>query len=432
MSTSPRIVITGAGAVCGSGLDVAAIWAAIVDGRSAVAPIRQWDTTQWPANLAAEVNGVDNRTLVEDRKLHKTISRTDLFGLYAAGAAIRQSGLVEFRGQLDATAVAEFNDRCGVFAGSGGGNYQSHYAFLPLMTTAGGDLRRFGAELCATVNPMWLLKHLPNNVLCHVGIRHGFKGTNACITNHCAGGAMAVAEAACALRAAEADRAIAIGHDTPIEPETILHFHGLGLLAHDAVRSFDQHRSGTVLGEGAGAVLLELEEHARARGATIVGEFLGSGCVTEGTGVVDVRPDGSGLSRAIELALADAGVAASSVGMIVAHGNGTRASDASEAIALRRVFGDNLPPITAFKWSVGHLIAASGVVDLLLALTCLQRQVVPGIPTLRKLDPALAPLPVAATAQKPRGDSALVLCRGFGGMNVALLVRADPLSSALQ
>ena len=97
-----------------------------------------------------------------------------------------------------------------------------------------------------------------------------------------------------------------------------------------------------MLGEGAGAVLLELEEHARARGATIVGEFLGSGCVTEGTGIVDVRPDGSGLSRAIELALADAGVAASSVGMIVAHGNGTRASDASEAIALRRVFGDHL------------------------------------------------------------------------------------------
>jgi 3-oxoacyl-[acyl-carrier-protein] synthase-1 len=114
--------------------------------------------------------------------------------------------------------------------------------------------------------------------------------------------------------------------------------------------------------------------------------------------------------------------------MIVAHGNGTRASDASEAIALRRVFGDDLPPITAFKWSLGHLIAASGVVDLSLALTCLRQQVVPGIPALQKVDPDLAPFPVSANAQKPRGDSALVLCRGFGGMNVALLVRADPSS----
>jgi 3-oxoacyl-[acyl-carrier-protein] synthase I len=181
-------------------------------------------------------------------------------------------------------------------------------------------------------------------VLCHVGIRHGFKGTNACITNHCAGGAMAVAEAAHALRSAEADRAIAIGHDTPIEPETILHFHGLGLLAHDAVRFVRSKPRRHRLGEGAGAVMLELEAHARDRGAVILGEFLGSGCVTEGTGVVDVRPDGSGLSRAIELALADAGMAANAVGMIVAHGNGTRASDASEAIALRRVFGDDLPP----------------------------------------------------------------------------------------
>jgi 3-oxoacyl-[acyl-carrier-protein] synthase-1 len=432
MKPSSRIVITGAGAVCGSGLEVASIWDAVQHGRSAVSPIRQWDATRWPGRIAAEVHGVDNRALVDDRKLHKTISRTDLFGLYAAGAAIRQSGLLELRAGLDPATVAEFNDRSGVFAGSGGGNYESNYEFFPLLTTAGGDLRKFGTELSATVNPMWLLKHLPNNVLCHVGIRHGFKGTNACITNHCAGGAMAVAEAAHALRSGEADRAIAIGHDTPIEPETILHFHKLGLLAAEALRSFDQDRDGTVLGEGAGAVMLEFESQARDRGAVILGEFLGSGCVTEGTGVVDVRPDGSGLSRAIELALADARINASDVGMIVAHGNGTRASDASEALALHRVFGEAAPPITAFKWSFGHLIAASGVVDLLLALTCLQHRLVPGIPTLRKLDPVVAPLPISAAAQSPRGDCALVLCRGFGGMNVALLVRASPNSPAAE
>jgi len=424
MNATPRIVFTGIGAVCAAGLDVESIWSAIQARRSAIAAIRQWDASDWPVEVAAEVSGVDNRTLVEDRKLHKTISRTDLFGLYAAGAAIRQSGVLTLRQTLDDVAAAQFNDRSAAFVGSGGGAYESNYEFFPLMTAAGGDLRRFGRELCDTVNPMWLLKHLPNNVLCHVGIRHGFKGTNACITNHCVGGAMAVAEAA--NRWAEADRAVAVGHDAPIEPETVLHFHRLGLLAHDSVRPFDESRSGTVLGEGAGAVLLETESDARKRGAVVLGEFLGSGCVTESTGVLDVRSDGDGLSRAIELAMTDAELSPRSVGMIVAHGNGTRASDASEAIALRRVFGADLPPITAFKWSFGHLIAASGVVDLSLALTCLRQQVVPGVPALRKVDPDLAPLPVSANAQKPRGDRALVLCRGFGGMNVALLVRADP------
>jgi 3-oxoacyl-[acyl-carrier-protein] synthase-1 len=327
---------------------------------------------------------------------------------------------------MDAAAALEFNDRSGVFAGSGGGNYQSNYEFFPLMASTGGDMRRFGKELSAGVSPMWLLKHLPNNVLCHVGIRHGFNGTNGCITNHCAGGAMAVAEAAFAIRTGEADRAIAIGHDTPIEPETVLHFRGLGLLAADTVRPFDQDREGTVLGEGAGAIVLEREADARARGAPIHGEYLGSGCVTEGMGVTEVRNDGDGVSRAIELALADAGLSREAVGMIVAHGNGTRASDASEALALKRVFGNHPPPITAFKWSVGHLIAASGVVDLMLALACLRERIVPGIPTLRQLDRELAPLPVSSGVQTPRGDTAVVLCRGFGAMNVALVVRAPP------
>jgi 3-oxoacyl-(acyl-carrier-protein) synthase len=110
--------------------------------------------------------------------------------------------------------------------------------------------------------------------------------------------------------------------------------------------------------------------------------------------------------------------------MIGAHGNGTRASDASEAQALRRVFGDNLPPVTGFKWAFGHLIAASGLLDLVLALKALKEKAVPGIATLSGLDPELAPLPVSSSAQPLRNDIALILCRGFGGMNVALLVRA--------
>jgi 3-oxoacyl-[acyl-carrier-protein] synthase I len=424
--SSPRIVITGFGAVCGGGLTVDAIWDSILNGRSAVGPISQWDAARWPAGLSAEVRNVDNRTLVEDRKLHKIISRTDLFGLYAAGQAVQHSGIVIHRETLDAGAVPQFNDRSGVFAGSGGVGYRSNYDFFPLLTAANGDVQTFGRELSANVNPMWLLKNLPNNVLCHVGIRHGFKGTNACITNQCAGGIMAVVEAAEAIRNGEADRAIAIGHDAPLEPETVLNYYHLGLLATDALRPFDNARAGTVFGEGAGAVMLETETDAKARQAEILGEFLGSGCTNEATGITDVRPDGEGISRAIELALADAGLSASEVGMIVAHGNGTRASDASEAHGIRRVFGGKLPPVTGFKWAIGHLISASGMVDLILALRALREKTVPGIATLNTLDPSLAPFSVSAKPQQPRSDVALVICRGFGGMNVAQLLRAAP------
>jgi 3-oxoacyl-[acyl-carrier-protein] synthase-1 len=110
--------------------------------------------------------------------------------------------------------------------------------------------------------------------------------------------------------------------------------------------------------------------------------------------------------------------------MIVAHGNGTQASDASEANAFARVFRAEIPPITAFKWAIGHLIAASGLTELILALTALRQRVVPGIPTLNSLDPNLPALPVCVKPQKPRSDVALILCRGFAGMNVALVVRA--------
>jgi 3-oxoacyl-[acyl-carrier-protein] synthase-1 len=178
-----------------------------------------------------------------------------------------------------------------------------------------------------------------------------------------------------------------------------------------------------VFGEGAAAVMLETMENAQARGATILGEILGSGCIAEASGVVELRADGDGLRRAVQIALAAAGISPDAVGMVVAHGNGTPASDGSEARALRRVFGDSLPPVTAFKWSVGHLIAASGIIDLVLALSALQEDIVPGIATLNVLDPELAPFPASRKPQRPRSDIALILCRGFGGMNVALVVR---------
>jgi 3-oxoacyl-[acyl-carrier-protein] synthase-1 len=227
-----------------------------------------------------------------------------------------------------------------------------------------------------------------------------------------------------ALRTGEADRALAVGHDAPIEPQLVLYYHDVGLLAKDTIRPFDARRDGSLFGEGAAALVLETEESARKRNAAILGEVLGGGSATDAQGLLAIRDDGDALARAIESALEDAGIGAAEVGMISAHGNGTPRSDASEAAAIRRVFGKSAPPATAFKWAFGHLIAAAGIIEAVLALASLRQRVVPGIATYAVADPACVGVPVAAEPRSPRGDVALILSRGFAGTNAALLLRA--------
>ena len=424
MTRPERIVVTGTGAVCGAGATPDEILDAVRAGRSAIAPIRLWDTTGWPCRVAAEIPDFNPRAMVEDRKLHKLVRRTDLLGLYAAGRAIERAGIVDHRGTLDAGAAAVFSDRTGVFVGSGGGNYENQYDYFPLLTSARDQLPAFGRELADNVNPMWLLRTLPNNVLGHIGIKHGLKGANACITNHSVGGTLAVIEALEALRTGEADRAVAVGHETPIEPQMVLYYQRLGLLATESLRPFDTRHDGSLFGEGAGALVVETVASATARSAPLLGEILGGGYVCEALGLIAISDDGDGLARAILQALDDAGLAPQAIGMIVAHGNGTPQSDTSEAAAIRRVFGNAPPPVTAFKWAIGHLIAAAGILESVLALAALARDEVPGIANLASLDPACAGLRVSAAAQKPTSDVALILCRGFAGTNAALVVRS--------
>ncbi len=399
---------------------------ALLQGRTAIGPIREWDTAGWPVTVAAEMPDFNPRALVEDRKLHKLIRRSDMFGLYAASSAIDGASFTTPRDALDAAEASIFSDRSGIYVGSGGGAYSSQYEYFPLMSESHGDLRAFGRDLGSAVNPMWLLRTLPNNVLCHVGIKYNLKGTNACITNHSAGGTLAVIEGAEALRQGEADRVVVVGHDAPIEPQLVVSYHQCGLLSSDAIRPFDAARDGSVFGEGAGAFTLETERSASERAATVLGEVLGGAFTSEATGLLAIREDGDGLARAIAGALEGAGIAPSDVGMIVAHGNGTRQSDASEAAAIRACFGsgEGAPPVTAFKWAIGHLIAAAGIIEAVIALAALRERVVPGIATLADLDPQCAGLRVSSAAQVPRSNVALILCRGFAGTNAALIVRA--------
>lgn len=420
-----RVVITGTGAICAAGQSPLEIVDALLAGRSAIGPIGQWDVSQWPRRNAAEIRNLQPVKLVPDRKLHKLIRRSDLLGLFAGAQAIDSSGLVAYRDGLDEVSAAAVSDDIGVYVGSGGGTYESQYDFFPLLDVAGDDMPAFGRELASTVNPMWLLRTLPNNVLCHVGIRFGLKGPNACVTSHSVSGLLAMNEAFAAVRDGEAGRAVAIGHDAAIEPQALLYYHQIGVLAEDAVRPFDAHRDGSAFGEGAAAFVVESAASATTRGAAPLGEILGGGAASESDSAFGVRADGDGPARAMRAALDDAGVAVADIGMIVGHANGTRQSDASEAAAILQVFGPVPPPVTGFKWSIGHLIAASGSIEAVLALECLRRSVVPGIATLRAIDPAFARLPVSATAQAPRSKLALVLSRGFGGTSAALVLKAE-------
>ena len=422
--SAPRILVTGSGAICGAGHTPEAIVAALLDGRSALAPITQWDASGWPVAIAAEVADYNAGKLTGDRKLLKHIRRTDVFGLYAADRAIDSAGLADWRDSLDETAASAFADTTGVFVGSGGGAFANQYDYLPLIAAAQGDLPAFGRELNATVNPLWLLRSLPNNVLGHVGIRHGLKGPNACVTHHSISGLLALAEATAALRTGECARAVVAAHDAPIEPQTLLYYHRLGLLSAQALRPFDARHDGSALGEGAAALTLETQAAAAERGATVLGEVLGFGSAGEAQGLLPVRDDGDGLVRAIRAALADAQLEPADVGLIVAHGNGTPNSDRSEADALAATFGAQMPPVSAFKWAFGHLLAAAGLIDAVLALHVLRAGVVPGIVGLEQIDTQGAALAVSATPCAPRSDVALVISRGFGSSNAACLLRA--------
>lgn len=419
-------MISGVGLVCSAGFKVKDVWERILARESALSEISQWNASEWPVKMAGEATQLTSNQLVADRKLHKMISRSDLFGLYAADQAIENSGFLKTREGLDESETRSFNDRSGVFVGSGGGTYQSQYDFVDLIRATGQDMKEFGREAGSYVSPMWLLKNLPNNVVCHVGIRHGLKGPNACITNQCVSGSLAIADAVAAIREGEADRAVVAAHDVPVEPEMVSNYYALGLLSNDDLRPFDGSRSGTVLAEGAASVVLEAHEDAQARGAKIWGSVLGFGCTTEATGLLPLREDGDGVERAIQIALQEAAVDPCDIGFIVAHGNGSKASDSSESAALSRVFGNDTP-VTAFKGCYGHTIAGSGLIDTVLALKALEMGLVPGIVGLNHLDESLPPLAYAESVVSPKvgnkGKLALMICRGFGGINTAMVLR---------
>ena len=418
-----KVVVTGLGAICAAGKYPDHIFNSLLDGNVSITEHKNWDGENWPCRLAGIID-CKPRDLIDDRKLLKLIKRTDVIGIYVAEKALKSAEIREHRDTLTAKDDNYFSERFGIYGGTSGALHSTQYDFLPLIKEANGNTLIIGEKLNEFINPMWLLGNLPNNVLCHVGIRNQLKGPNAFITNHSTSGMLSIIEAFESLRIGDSDQVIAIGHDAPIDPQTVLYYHIAGLLAKSSLTPFDTSRSGCILGEGGAALVLETHEAASSRSAVIHAEILGKGCTSEAQGLLPVREDGDGISRAICLGLEQAGLSTHQIGMIVCHGNGTVKSDLSEGKAIRKVFGNNIPPITCFKWAFGHTLGASGTLDTVLAITALQRGIVPAIATLKTIDQSLEDLPIAKSHMEPIDDTALILARGFGGQNCALIVRA--------
>lgn len=418
---SQSVLITGIGGLTAVGMDIESSWQAIKAGQSGIAPITQWDSTEWQFNLAAQLAEYNPRQLIKDRKLLKLISKQDVFGINAANQAVDGSGLIEYRDSLP--DASEFNDRTGIYVGSPGNKFQQTYDFLPLMAKSKNDMQVFAEQLFSEVHPMWLLKILPNNVLAYVGIEYQFKGPNQNITNHAVSGMQAMIEAMAAIKQGIIDRAIVVAYDIGFDAQSYLYYGQVGTLSQQGLKSFDKEADGTVLGEGAGAIILESEQSAKARQATVYGQVLSGCAVSEAQGIFALDKQGEGLARSVQASLDQAKLTASDIGMITAHANGNPASDHSEAHTIRQLFNQQTP-VTGFKWSVGHTLAAGGVLDTIFTLRALQEKHIPGIHSLKQVADQCQGINVSANAGSPSSASALVMARGFGSMQASIVIQA--------
>lgn len=422
-NSNERIVITGFGCLSSVGQDFTSTFDAVKQGQTGIDRIQEWDVTDWEFPYGAEIKNYDPKRMLADRKLLKVLSKHDVIGLNSVAQAITHSKLLEYRDSLaDAT---EFNDRTGVYVGSPGIRFQQQYEFHPLMACAKGDMKKFGAEIFNYIHPMWLLKILPNNVLAYTGIQYGFKGPNHNVVNHAVGGVQALIECSHALKQGIMDRAVVVAYDAGVEPEGQLYYGSLGALSTDGLRPFDETHNGTILAEGAATFILETLSAAKERNATIYGEVLAGATTNEADGIFSIRDDADGLIRALKQVLERANLSPNDIGMIAAHGNGTVSSDVTEAIAISEVFGEKQVPVTSYKWSIGHGLAAAGAMETLLSLHALNEEKVPGIANLQQIARDCATIRVDAHAQPTRSPFALIISRGFASLNTALIISND-------
>jgi 3-oxoacyl-[acyl-carrier-protein] synthase I len=421
MTDLRRVFITGRSALTASGSTAEETWSAVLAGKHGLEPIREWDIGQWPCHLGGELKNFQAAKMLPDRKLIKVISRQDVMGIHAAVKAVEQSDMLSYRDSL--SSPDHFNEQTAVYVGSPGNKYFQQYDFLPLLAKTKGDMKAFAEHLFNEVHPMWLLRILPNNVLAYTGITYGFKGINHNVTNHAVGGTQAILEAYHAIQNGYADRAVVVAYDSGIDPQAIFYYQQLGVLSGEHLKPFDKAHNGTLLADGAAALVLESEESALARKAPCYGELIGGLSASEAQGLFSIEAEGQHLAHLLKNTLSSAKLAPNDVGLIVAHGNGNAKSDNSEAQAISQVFAQQ-PPVTAFKWSMGHTLCASGLLDAVLTTYALQNQCAPGIANLETVASSCARLSLSADHQALKSNYALMINRGFASMNACLVIKS--------
>ncbi len=424
MHDTRRVFITGLSALTASGATADETWESVLAGHCGIEQIKQWDISSWSHQLGGELKNFQPAKMLPDRKLLKVISRQDVMGINAAVQAVEHSQLIQYRDTLESTEV--FNDETAVFVGSPGNKYYQQYDFLPLIAKTDGNMTSFATQLFDEVHPTWLLRILPNNVLAYTGITYDFKGVNHNVANHAVGGIQAVIEAYHTIKQGQAERAVVVAYDVGTEPQALFYYEKLGVISEQHLKPFDESHDGTIMAEGAAALVLESEASARARGAVCYGEVVGGLSATEASGLFSIEADGSHLASLMKSTLEQYQVTPADLGMLVAHGNGNQKSDASEALAFKAVFGEQQVPVTAFKWSMGHTICASGVLDTVLATRALQEKCVPGIANLDNLSSECSMVNVSSQSRRLEDNKpyAMIINRGFAGMNACLIIKS--------
>ena len=407
-----KVFVTGIGVVSPLGNDTETFWKNLVAGVSGAGPITRFDTASYDVHFACEVKNFSTDGVLE-RKEAKRMDRFVQFAVVAAREAIATSGL-----DLEKAN----RDRIGVVIGSGiGGMETFENQHTALMDKGPGR-----------VSPFFIPMMIVDMAAGQVSIQFGLKGPNFATVSACASGAHAIGEALRLMRAGDADVMVAGGSEATVTPMALAGFGNMKALStrndepQRASRPFDRERDGFVIGEGAGVLVLETEEHARRRGATPLCELAGYGASGDAYHMTAPCVDGEGAARAMRRALEDARLAPQDVQYVNAHGTSTPAGDPAEVTAVKAVFGDHARKLmmSSTKSMTGHLLGAAGGLEAVAVALTIARGLVPPTINLEESDPTCDLDFVPHQARTQRVTAALSNSFGFGGHNVTLAAKA--------
>jgi 3-oxoacyl-[acyl-carrier-protein] synthase II len=404
------VVITGMGCVSPVGNNVQDTWAALLDGRSGAGPITQFDASRHKTRFAAEVKGFDGAALFGAREARKM----DRFTQFAAAAT------VEALAHAGLTIDESNRDRVGILIGSGIGGITTILEQVEVMRERGPE----------RLSPFLIPMMIADSAAGTIAIRVGARGPNMALATACASGTNALGEAAEIIRRGAADVMLAGGSEASIAPLAMAGMNVMGALSTrndaplQASRPFDKDRDGFLMGEGAGILILESLEHARARNAQILCEYTGYGTSDDAHHISAPAENGAGAAISMRLALEDAGLGAQDIGYINAHGTSTPLNDKSETAAIKTVFGEQAYsiPVSSTKSMTGHLLGASGALEGIVCVQVLQNGILPATINYTTPDPECD---LDYVPNQPRPASPVHVMSnsfGFGGHNATLIL----------